>query len=232
MCGRYALETPPEAIRKLLDFTGQPNFPAQYNIAPTQAVPILRDTPRREMALVQWGLVPSWAKPDQIADGSFRPQINARSETVLEKASFTNAFRRRRCLMPADAFYEWDRKTKQPYCIRRRDRGLFMMAAIWELWSGADGSEIEGCAVLTMAANDALTPVHHRMPVMLPRTAWDEYLAAPETEAARVAALCAPTHDDFEAIPVSTRVNKVANNEPSLWDREEIIPPAQQMDLF
>ena len=167
MCGRFALNSPPQALRELVDFSNLLNFPPRYNIAPSQPVQILRATPQTEMAMAQWGLVAPWLKPEQLKDKSNRPQINARAETVMEKPSFKNAFKRRRCLIPADVFYEWDRKTGQPYLIRRRDGQPFLMGGLWEIWNGADGSEIESCAIITVAANDTLSHFHHRMPSMI-----------------------------------------------------------------
>lgn len=215
MCGRYTITSPPEAMRGLFSYVEQPNFPARYNVAPTQPVPIVRlEGGRRHFALVRWGLVPSWSKevPQSLL-------INARAETIAEKPSFRGAFRHRRCLMPADGFYEWKampKGPKQPYYIRRRDRKPFAMAAIWDNWMAANGSEIESCAVVTTEANATLAPIHHRMPVILDEKDWDLWLD-PATPLKELQALMRPAPDDLlEAVPVSDAVNRVANDHAGL----------------
>lgn len=233
MCGRFALTSPPEALRQLVDFSNLMNFPPRYNIAPSQGVHILRATPQVEMGLVQWGLVPPWLKPEQLQDKSARPQINARGETVMEKPSFQNAFKRRRCLIPANVFYEWDRKTGQPYLLRRRDHQAFFMGGLWEIWSGADGSEIESCAVITVEANATLSHFHHRMPTMILPSQADEWLHCAETKAASLLPLLKPAPaEDFEALPISKRVNKVAHDDEDLWQERRVTVAPSQLDLF
>ena len=233
MCGRFALATPPEALRQLVDFSNRINFPARYNIAPTQPVSIIRAAPQREMALTSWGLVAPWLKPAQVEDKSSRPQINARAETITEKSSFKNAFRRRRCLIPADAIYEWDRKIGQPYRIHRQDGAPFFMAGIWEIWSGADGSEIESCAIITTAANDTLAAVHHRMPAIITGPHVEDWLTEAETKADTLLPLLGDAPQvDFTATPISKRVNKVSEDDAVLWEEHRITPPPKQMDLF
>ena len=233
MCGRFALATPPEALRQLVDFSNRINFPARYNIAPTQPVSILRADPQNEMALVSWGLVPPWLKPEQVQDKSARPQINARAETITEKPSFKNAFRRRRCLIPADAIYEWDRKIGQPYRIHRQDGAPFFMAGIWEIWTGADGSEIESCAIITTAANDRLSAIHHRMPSIINAPHVEDWLTKAETQADTLLPLLGDAPQvDFTATPISKRVNKVSADDADLWAEHRITPPPKQMDLF
>lgn len=215
MCGRYTITSPPEAMRDLFAFAEQANFPARYNVAPTQPVPIVRlEGGRRHFVLVRWGLIPSWSKGE--------PQsllINARAETIAEKPSFRGAFRHRRCLMPADGFYEWKampKGPKQPFYIRRRDGRPFAFAAIWDNWMTADGSEIESCAVVTTEANATLAPIHARMPVILDEKDWDRWLD-PETPLKELRALTKPAPDDLlEAIPVGHAVNRVANDNASL----------------
>lgn len=233
MCGRFALATPPEALRQLVDFSGRLNFPPRYNIAPTQPVSIIRAAPQSEMALVSWGLVAPWLLAEQVGDKSARPQINARAETVMEKPSFKNAFRRRRCLIPADAIYEWDRKIGQPYRIHRQDEQPFFMAGIWEIWTGADGSEIESCAIITTAANDALSDIHHRMPALIEPHAAADWLQTAETQAEKLHPLLGDAPQAaFTATPISKRVNKVSEDDVSLWEAHRITPPPKQMDLF
>jgi len=237
MCGRFALVSPPETVRQLVDFINRPNFPPRYNIAPTQAVAIVRASPQNELALAQWGLVPAWMKPEQVAERGSRPQINARGETITEKPFFKNAFRRRRCLIPADGFYEWDRKIGQPYLIHRVDQQPFFMAGIWEIWSGADGSELETCAIITVAANDRLASVHHRMPAMIAPQHAADWLHTPETQTDSVIPLLVPAPEpDFTTRPISRRVNKASEEGADLWREEHVAPDPpktkRQLDLF
>lgn len=215
MCGRYTITSPPEAMRDLFAFEEQPNFPARYNVAPTQPVPIVRlEGGRRHFVLVRWGLIPSWSKAE--------PQtllINARAETIADKPSFRGAFRHRRCLMPADGFYEWKampKGPKQAFYIRRRDGRPVAFAAIWDNWMSADGSEIESCAIVTTEANATLAPIHARMPVILDEKDWDRWLD-PATPPEELRALMKPAPDDLlEAIPVGDTVNRVANDHAGL----------------
>lgn len=223
MCGRYLISLPPEAMRTLFEFDEQPNFPARYNIAPTQPVPIIRlEGGRRHFVLVRWGLIPSWVKEEPKS-----LLINARAETIAEKPSFRAAFRHRRALMPADGFYEWKvmpKGPKQPYLIRRRDGRPFAMAALWDNWMTADGSEIESCAVVTTDANATLAPIHERMPVILDEKDWARWLD-PLTPLRELQALMKPAPDDLlEAIPVSEGVNRVANDHPGLIVEAHVRP--------
>ncbi len=217
MCGRYAITLPPEAMRDVFGYVEQPNFPPRFNVAPTQPVPIVRkdDDGQRHFVLVRWGLVPSWAR-----EVGAKPLINARGETVAEKPSFRNSFRRRRCLVPADAFYEWQARKdgpKQPYLIRRPDRAPFAFAGVWEHWQTPEGSELESCAIVTTGANATLKPIHHRMPVILDEADWETWLDTSETRTKEAAALMQPAPDDLlETVPVSTRVNSVANDDADL----------------
>jgi putative SOS response-associated peptidase YedK len=217
MCGRYLITSPPEAVRAFAAYANLPNFPPRYNIAPTQPVPIVRlENGQRRFALVRWGLVPSWTK-----EIGASPLINARADTVFDKPSFRQAARRRRCLFPADGFYEWRRegRSRKPFLVRRRDRGLFAMAGIWEHWVGTDGSELESAAIVTTDASTTLAPIHHRMPVILDTRDFDAWLTTAETEAPELVRLLVPAPDDvLDAVPVSERVNKVANDDAALLE--------------
>tara|TARA_R110002110_G_scaffold79145_6_gene207053 strand:- start:1616 stop:2359 length:744 start_codon:yes stop_codon:yes gene_type:complete len=247
MCGRFAITMPPVAMRNLFGFLERPQFPPRYNIAPSQPVPIvIFDGGRRRFLLVRWGLVPAWAKdmPQSLL-------INARAETIAEKPSFRGAFRHRRALMPADGFYEWQAVTgkgpKQPFLIRRRaqngEPAPFAMAAIQDTWMPSGGSELDSCAIVTTEANATLKPVHTRMPVILDEKDWARWLDPAATEK-ELLALLAPAPDDLlEAIPIGTRINRVANDDASLQAREIAGPepekptpkaPAgpRQIDLF
>ena len=216
MCGRYAITSPPEAVRDLFGYPDQPNFPPRYNIAPTQPVPVVRfrnGAPR--LVPVRWGLVSSWAREVE----SSKPLINARGETVFAKPSFRAAIRRRRCLFPADGFYEWRRagERRQPFLIRRADGKPFAMAGIWEHWTGRDGSELESAAIITTAANATLHPIHHRMLVILGEADFDRWLIIRESDAAELGPLLAPVSGDLlEAVAISDRVNRVANDDADI----------------
>jgi putative SOS response-associated peptidase YedK len=234
MCGRYLITSPPEAVRAFAAYADQPNFPPRHNIAPTQPVPIVRmEHGRRRFALVRWGLVPSWAK-----EIGASPLINARADSLFDKPSFRRAARRRRCLFPADGFYEWrrDGRSRKPFLVRRRDRGLFAVAGIWEHWVGADGSELESAAIVTTDANATLAPIHHRMPVILATRDFDAWLTTTETEAPGLARLLVPATDDvLDAVAVSERVNKVANDDAALLDpvaEDEAPAEGPQMKLL
>jgi putative SOS response-associated peptidase YedK len=213
MCGRYAIISVPEAMRRLFRYAEQPNFPPRYNVAPTQPVPVVRIADgARHFALMRWGLLPAWVKDPR----SFTLLINARAETAHEKPAFRNAMKRRRCLIPADGFYEWRREgtRKQPFFIRRKDRAPFAFAGLWETWAGPGGEEMDTAAILTTQANETLRALHHRMPVILPPEAYDLWLdegAGPR----EVAGLMVPAPDDqLELFAVSDAVNKVVNDDP------------------
>jgi putative SOS response-associated peptidase YedK len=214
VCGRYSLTTPVEALRQLFAFEGSPNLRPRFNVAPSQSVPIVRrreGEAGREIVQVRWGLVPGWAKDLSISS----KLINARGETVAEKPSFRAAFRSRRCLIPADGFYEWQRQdgAKQPYRIAREDGGPFAFAGLWERWSPPGGDTVESCTIITTAANVRLTPIHRRMPVVLDPGSFAAWLD-PLSDAAALQAFLVPAPDDtLTAHPVSTRVNNVRNDD-------------------
>jgi putative SOS response-associated peptidase YedK len=214
MCGRYSFTSPLEAVRRLFAVSGGGNLAPRYNIAPTQPAVVVRPSPKpdqeRELAILTWGLVPSWAKDPSMA----AKLINARAETVAEKPSFRNAFRRRRCLVPADGFYEWKAAPggKQPYRIAFEDERPFAFAGLWEHWQGADGSEIESFAIVTTEANELLRPLHPRMPVILDPEQHAPWLD-PATEDA--ALLLGPyAGRGLRCYPVSRHVNNVRNDDP------------------
>ena len=166
MCGRYTLKAPREAIAEAFDLADVPQLLPRYNIAPTQAVPVVRldrASGEREIALLQWGLIPSWADDPAIGNRL----INARAETVAEKPAFRTAFKKRRCLVVADGFYEWKRENgKTPYYFRLKDSSPFAFAGLWERWEKGE-EPVESCTLLTCEANGVVAPVHGRMPVIL-----------------------------------------------------------------
>ena len=216
MCGRYTLTSAPEAIRALFRYEEQPNFPPRYNIAPTQPIAIVRLVEgKRQFALVRWGLLPSWVKDPK----TFALLINARGESVLEKPAFRAAMKYRRCLIPADGFYEWQKAgdRKRPFYVRGKDGGPLAYAGLWESWHGPNGEELETAAIVTTRANGTLAPIHERMPVVVPPEAFDLWLDCANVDAETAAALIAPARDDvLEAYEISTAVNRVANDNPAL----------------
>lgn len=215
MCGRYALILPPEAVRALFRYAEQPNFPPRYNVAPTQPVPVvvLRDGDVNFM-LMRWGFLPSWLKDPK----DFPLVINVRGETIQEKPSFCAAFTRRRCLMPADGFYEWHRvgKDNRAYLFRRPDRGVFAFAAIWETWSSADGSEIDTVALVNSHANGLMSAIHHRCPVILEQAQFEAWLDPSTTPDAAGLLLKPPPDEALEMVRIGPLVNKVANDGPQV----------------
>jgi putative SOS response-associated peptidase YedK len=212
MCGRYSLTTPVEALRRLFRFEQLPNLAPRYNIAPTQQAPVVRAAGAgREIVMLRWGLVPAWAK--EIAGA---PLINARGESVAEKPSFRGAFAKRRCLVPADGFYEWPvrpDKVKQPWRIGRRDNAPFAMAGLWDAWRAPDGANVESFTIVTTAASGEIAPLHDRMPVILATSDHDLWLNATSPRGETLALLRPFPANELTAYAVSTRVNKVANDD-------------------
>lgn len=208
MCSRYNLTAPHEAVRRLFGYRNEEPFPPRYNIAPTQPTAIVRIGLKgeRELALVRWALLPGWVKDPR----TFSTLINARAETVLEKASFRAAMRHRRCLVPATGFYEWTGKpgAKVPHLIRPGDHGIMAFAGIWESWLGADGSEVDTMAVITVAANRTVAPIHDRMPAILGPDLFEPWLDCRATKAEVAAALLSPAPDGLlEVSQVSRELN-------------------------
>jgi putative SOS response-associated peptidase YedK len=212
-----------------------------YNVTPRAVVPIVRERPprkalgdpapgttRRVLTMVRWGLVPSWAESTAIGD----KLINARAETITEKAAYKRAFARRRCIVPADAFYEWrpskstssKRPPRQPYMVHRRDGDPMAFAGLWEIWRDpAVGDDedpdawVRSCTIVTTTANELLEPIHSRMPVMLDEADWDAWLDPSNAELSELEALLRPAPDDWLAVhPVSARVNSPDNNDADL----------------
>src|ERR1041385_4851258 len=194
MCGRYAITTAPEAIRALFGYLEQPNFPPRHNVAPTQAVPIVRMVEgKRRLALVRWGLVPAWVKDPRV----FSLVIKARVRSVLDKPPFRNAMKYRRCLFPADGFYEWKREgaRKRPYFVRLKSGQPMAFAGLWESWMGPNGEEQETAAIVTTTASRSIAHIHDRMPVILPPEAFDFWLD-PKVDAESALAVIQPAKDE------------------------------------
>lgn len=219
MCSRYSLTSPPEAVRSYFGTANALVFPPRFNIAPTQPVTIVRLDAKgeREMTLVRWGLIPSWVKDPR----EFSTLINARSETAAEKPSFRGAMRHRRCLVPADGFYEWTGKAgqKQPHLIRPKSHGLFAMAGLAEHWLGADGSEIETMAILTVAANRTMSALHDRMPAILAPEHFETWLDCRPGTAEHVVHLLEPAPESLlEIAEVSRKLNNPRNEGPEVQE--------------
>jgi putative SOS response-associated peptidase YedK len=209
MCGRFTLFEPDKILSKEFGVSGFTTLAPRYNIAPSQPVTAVRTTSAgsgRELTLLRWGLIPSWSKDPAIGNRL----INARAETVSEKPSFRNAFRRHRCLIPTSGFYEWQRleRGKQPFFVRMRDERLFAFAGLWDRWESPDKDVIETCTILTTAANTVLAPIHDRMPVIVPPGEYDRWLDPALKNPDSLAPLLVPfPPDGMLAFPVSTRVN-------------------------
>lgn len=219
MCGRFALNTSKSALLdwfKLMNLDADFwEFAPRFNIAPTQFLLAVRQGDKgRELARLRWGLVPSWAKDDKSA----AKMINARSETVGEKPSFRNAFKKRRCLIPASGFYEWERsgKTKKPYYFQPR-QGLFAFAGIWESWQPPEGAALETCSMLTTGPNELMAPIHDRTPVLVAPEHYERWLDVEHHKPESLADLLQPFPADRMAChAVSVRVNNARNEGPDL----------------
>ena len=217
MCGRFTLRTPANQLALLFGLSETPLLAPRYNIAPTQPVAIVRVHPQthaREWAHARWGLIPSWSKDPSIG----ARMINARSETVAEKPSFRAAYKRRRCLVPADGFYEWQKLDgrKQPQYITMQDQGPFAIAGLWEIWHSPEGDILETCTLLTTAPNELLETIHNRMPVIVHPDDFDMWLGSgPESDRQELSLLPhllrAYPADEMKITPVSTYVNNARN---------------------
>ena len=214
MCGRFVIELSPDLVTRFFGLAVTPDLPARYNIAPTQPVPVIRQGAdgQRHLNLLRWGLVPAWAR--EFGAGL----INARAETVDAKPSFRQAFRQRRCIIPASGFYEWQKRVegKVPYYIRMADGAPMPLAGIWESWRSPAGEVLESCAILTTAANAAVAPIHERMPVILTPDSFAPWLDRNMHDAGRLLPLLAPCLPGWlDAYPVTPLVNSPANDYPA-----------------
>jgi putative SOS response-associated peptidase YedK len=237
MCGRYAITLPPEAVKAYFGYAGNPNFPPRANIAPTQPVPVVRlerapgGQVARQFRLVRWGFLPAFVKDPK----DYPLVINARSETVAEKASFRNALRRRRCLFIADAFYEWQRGPEPrkrgaatPFLIRRRDGAPMGLAGLWESWMGPNGEEVETACILTTHANGLISAIHERMPVVIEPGDFETWLSIDDERDEASHALLRPAADDtLEFFEIGTAVNSVANDGLEL---QRPVKPVERME--
>lgn len=228
MCGRFVAATPPSVVAAHFDAApiSDLGIAPSYNVAPTDsvlAVAVARDG-RRRLGPLRWGLVPSWTRPTSRpgAPPGGGGMINARAETLTTKPAFRNAFARRRGIVPADGFYEWERRpdgTKQPWYIRRVDGAPLAIAAIWESWQSPDpdAERLRSCALITTAANDMMSGIHDRMPVILESGVWDTWLARDDDGPDALLTLLQPAAESvLVRYRVSSAVNRVANNDPGL----------------
>jgi putative SOS response-associated peptidase YedK len=224
MCGRYTITTPLESLRNLFDFEGNFNLGARYNVAPTQNAAVVRNAPDgggRELVMLRWGLVPRWAK--ELSIGS--RMINARTETVASKPSFREAYKKRRCLIPADGYFEWKKKgeIKQPYLLRRRDDAPMAFAGLWENWKVPEanaeaagqptGTEITTFTILTTDANETAKPTHHRMPLILEPEFFEAWLTADDPSDTDV--MLAVPAVALSSVAVNRRVGSPRNDDPA-----------------
>ena len=213
MCGRFYLDADPATVAEHFDLAVAPSLSPRYNIAPSQDVAIVRRGQQaNELAMVRWGLIPSWAREEKTRYS----MINARAETVGEKPAYREAFHRRRCLVPVSGFYEWQTgaEGKQPWCIAAADGGLLGLAGLWERWQGA-GDPVESCTIVVTGANDTVSPIHDRMPVILEPRDYARWLDPENHDAASLAKLLRPASVDRLATwPVSRHVNNPVNDDP------------------
>lgn len=239
MCGRFSLTVSPRALEDVFGLVDLDDFPPRYNIAPTQPVLLAMAGPRRDPGsnlpdrkamLVRWGLIPGWAKnPKDVP-----LLINARSETAAGKPAFRAAMRHRRALIPASGFYEWKRSgkvAKQAYWIRPRGGGIVAFGALMETWAEPGGSEIDTAAILTTSASEGIAAIHDRMPVVIRPEDFSRWLDCVNHEPRDVGDLMRPVGPDyFEAVPVSDKVNKVANTGPDIQEWTDPAPTAADGD--
>ena len=225
MCGRYRLSRRKQLIEEYFETENEVDWEPRYNIAPSQPVGIIRQDPsrpERHFSLARWGLIPSWATDASIG---FKT-INARAETVANKPAFRDAFVSRRCLLPADGFFEWRRsgKEKQPFHFGMQDDSLFAFAGLWDRWRDPTGTVIESCSILTTTPNSLLADVHDRMPVILRQENYDLWLDPGFKDVKALAEVLAPFDAaQMRSFPVSTRINAVANDDPDCvvpWHRD------------
>ncbi|QBI18701.1 SOS response-associated peptidase [Egibacter rhizosphaerae] len=233
MCGRFVAATDPDGLTRFLmiDERQAPDDEPNYNVAPTQSVCAAAEhDDRRHLVTFRWGLVPSWAKDPKIGNR----MINARAESAAEKNAFKSSLRKRRCLIPADAFYEWQRREnggKRPYLIYRADEAPLTFAGLWSVWrdpNDPEGEFLHTCTVLTTSANETMRELHDRMPVILEPASWDRWLDRDLTDPDGVRDLLAPADDRLLAMhPVSTEVNNPRNNHPGLLEPVDPGDPVQ-----
>jgi len=216
MCGRYRLSRRKQIIEEQFDTADwKDDWSPRYNIAPTQPVPVIRQHPKepiRQISTMRWGLVPYWAKDPSVTTGT----INAKSETAARKPAFRDPLKFRRCLIPADGFYEWQRRgnSKQPFCFEVNNGGLFAFAGLWDGWKDSSGQWVKTCSILTTTPNAVTSAIHDRMPVILDPNSYGLWLDPGMQNVAAISELLKPYDARLmRCYPVSTRINHVANND-------------------
>ncbi|MBT8132008.1 MAG: SOS response-associated peptidase [Gammaproteobacteria bacterium] len=226
MCGRFAFYSPAEAVSRLFSVEDPPQIEPRYNIAPTQFVPIVRDheDEPRTVSMLRWGLLPFWAKDKSIASRL----INARAETVAEKPAYRDSFKKRRCIVPVNGFYEWVKQgsSKQPYFISQGGDEPFGLAGLWSTWRDKKNEDeiIETFTIITTTANEAIAALHHRMPVVLATDDYDEWLAVDHENASDLQRLLVPAPpESFKNWPVSRQVNNARNEGPELVTPDSLV---------
>jgi putative SOS response-associated peptidase YedK len=229
MGGRYRLSRRKQIVEEYFDASGDEDWNPHYNIAPTQPIPVIRQPPKepnRVLSLMRWGLIPSWAKDMSSAAG----MVNARSETASTKPAFRDPMKFRRCLVPADGFYEWARTgtAKQPYCFEVNDGELFALAGLWDRWRDPSGQWIKSCSILTTTPNAVTSVVHDRMPVILNPDAFDLWLDPGFTDVTAASELLQPYDARLmRSYPVSTRINHAENDDAECAKPIELEAPPQ-----
>jgi putative SOS response-associated peptidase YedK len=216
MCGRFTLTANPQVVRDVFDLNAIPDgIEPRYNVAPTQPVAVITNEDPKTLTYHRWGLIPSWSKDLSIGN----KLINARSETAHEKPAFRTAFKRRRCLIPASGFFEWKQAdgSKIPHFIHLKEDPLFAFAGLWEVWYSPEGDQLRTCTILTTEANEFMSSLHTRMPVILKREDWDEWLQ-PEEQLVEVLMPLMKPYDSaaMDAYEVSTMVNRPNNDVPEV----------------
>ncbi len=218
MCGRFTLTVDAESIQQVFPWARMPpvQIPPRYNIAPSQPIMAIPNDGQNKIDFFLWGLIPSWSRESKIG----QRMINARGETLAEKPSFKNAYKRRRCLILADGFYEWvkqpGQKTKIPHYIQLASRQVFAMAGLWEVWEAPDGSSVKSATIITIPPNPLIAKLHNRMPVILPRSAHETWLSPGVKVSAQLDPLLKPyPAEKMIHFPVSTIVNSPANDTPA-----------------
>lgn len=216
MCGRFTLTVSPDELQAAfpeMDIPG--DIPPSYNIAPSQPIPVIPNDGKNKLTFYKWGLVPPWSDDEHFGGYNL---INARAETVAEKPSFKVPFRRKRCLVLSDGFFEWHTSSggsKTPYYIHMKDNSPFAYAGLWDRWQSPHGDELLSACIITTRPNEIVKPLHDRMPVILPREAYQAWLQPGEQDPEKLSSYLAPyPEEDMEAYPVSTYVNNPQNNSP------------------
>ena len=221
MCGRFRLSRSEKLAEAFDAEASDEDFRASYNIAPTQAIAAVRPSAvGRALSNLRWGLIPSWAKDISIGAKMIGAQmINARSETVLDKPAFRDSFRQRRCLIPADGFYEWKKsgKTKRPFHFDMQDGSLFAFAGLWDCWRAPSGELVESCSILTTKPNELVQEIHDRMPVILPREEYERWLTIPPERAESLVEILTPFDANLmRRHEVGDLVNRPQNDSPEV----------------